>query len=145
MLTSTSLFLFFTSSLFSSFPVYGEGDIVKVKDKNDTKPSFHRLMPFFNFFKVELRDMEKKELSLVGKDNVVEKVIVKKDKSLFGKDFKVVFSFVRSSFVYPGPSTATGTHFRFNSTAISHSAGFPHLTGTKIQDKKIDDYRAWSK
>ena len=99
MLTSTSLFLFFTSSLFSSFPVYGEGDIVKVKDKNDTKPSFHRLMPLFNFFKVELRDMEKKELSLVGKDNVVEKVIVKKDKSLFGKDFKVVFSFVRSSSV----------------------------------------------
>ena len=98
---STSLFLVFTSSLFSSFPVYGQGDIVKVKDKNDTKPIFHRLMIFFNFFKVELRDMEKKELSLVGKDNVVEKVIVKKDKSLFGKDFKVVFSFVRSSSFYP--------------------------------------------
>ena len=88
--------------------------------------------------------MEKKELSLVGKDNVVEKVIVKKDKSLFGKDFKVVFSFVRSSSVYPGPSTATGTHFRFNSTAVSHSTGFPHSTGPKIQDNKIDDYRAGS-
>ena len=72
-----------------------------------------------------MRDMEKKELSLVGKDNVVEKVIVKKDKSLFGKDFKVVFSFVRSSSVYPGPSTATGIHFRFNSTAVSHSTGSP--------------------
>ena len=89
MLTSTSLFLFFTSSLFSSFPVYGEGDIIKVKDKNDTKPSFHRLMPLFNFSKVELRDMEKKELSLVGKDNVAEKVIAKKSKSRFSKDFKV--------------------------------------------------------
>ena len=76
--STTYLTIFLASCFFTSVPVSGEGDLLKIVWK-PIKHSDYTLGPAYT-----------KEFDLVGKDNAVEKVRVMEKPGLFSKDFKVV-------------------------------------------------------